>query len=55
MALRIGKALNMNPHVLKNFLWGKYYYFPKEKKVLKKPKTDKHEEMFIQFAMGPLV
>ena len=44
-----------NPYILKNYLWGTYYFKPSEKRVVKQPPTAKSQEMFVQFVMGPLV
>lgn len=46
-APRIAKQFGMNPRALKNFLWGKYYYLQKEKKIVKKPPTPESKEMFV--------
>jgi len=45
----------MNPKVLKKFMWGKYYYKASEKKIVKEPPRDDSCEMFVQYAMKPLV
>ena len=52
---RIAKQFGMNAKALKNFMWGKYYYIANQKKIVKNPPRDDSNEMFVQFAMHPLV
>ena len=54
---RIAKQLGMdgNPAKLKQFLWGKYYYVVKDKKIVKNPPSNKSMEMFAQYVMAPLI
>ena len=53
---RIAKQLGMgNTNKLKPFLWGKYYYVAKDKKIVKLPPTNKSLEMFSQYVMAPLI
>ena len=45
----------MNPNVLKNYLWGKFYYKQSEKKIVKNPPREDSKETFVQFILEPLV
>ena len=45
----------MNPKALQKFMWGKYYYIASQKKIVKNPPRDDSNEMFVQYAMMPLV
>jgi len=36
-------------------MWGKYYYISSQKKIVKTPPEDDSNEMFVQYAMQPLV
>lgn len=52
---RIAKQFGMNPKMLKKFMWGKYYFKAAEKKIVREPPRDDSCEMFVQFAMKPLI
>jgi len=45
----------MNARALKKFMWGKYYYISKTKKIVKVAPREDSNEMFVQYAMQPLV
>jgi hypothetical protein len=45
----------MNPKALQKFMWGKYYYIASQKKIVKNPPRDDSNEMFVQYALMPLV
>ena len=36
-------------------MWGKYYYISSQKKIVKTAHEEDSNEMFVQFAMQPLV
>ena len=52
---RIAKQFGMNARALKKFMWGKYYYISKTKKIVKVAPREDSNEMFVQYAMQPLV
>ena len=52
---RIAKQFGMNPKALKKFMWGQFYYVSSQKKIVKVRPRDDANEMFVQFAMQPLV
>ena len=45
----------MNAKALKKFMWGRFYYKSAEKKIVKVPPREDSNEMFVQFAMQPVV
>ena len=52
---RIAKQFGMNAKVLKKFMWGQYYYISKTKKIVKVAPRDDSMEMFVQYALAPLI
>jgi ribosome assembly protein 1 len=46
-APKIAAKFGMNSFALEKFLWGKFYYIPSEKKVVKRPPTANSQEMFV--------
>lgn len=40
-----------NPDKVKQFMWGDFYFNPKDKKILKKPLNDNHANIFTQFIL----
>ena len=54
-APKIAAKFGMNASALEKLLWGKYYYIPSEKKVVKKAPSTSSHEMFVAYIMNPLV
>lgn len=54
-APKIAAKFGMNAGALEKILWGKFYFIPSEKKVVKKPPSATSHEMFVTYIINPIV